>query len=144
MSWFVKPDLATTWKSKPRASPPAGFGDGRKPDALTGQLGHRRVQVIAHQIELVRGRTVDGMHGDLGRRELEDQPSRSGVDARAIEDIPEEDAICFGIATVNDHVTTVDHTASVMGLPALTMMMRRHARRANTLGRPPTTIVATG
>ena len=57
------------------------------------------------------------MYGDLGWRELEDQPSSSGVDAGAIEDVPEEHAICFGVATVNDHVATVDHTASVMALP---------------------------
>src|SRR5262249_28975931 len=139
MPRFVQPDLATTWKSKRPESPSAGFGDGRKPDALSGQLGYRRVQVVAHQIQLVPRGTVDGMYGDLRRRELEDQPSCSGVDAGAFEDVAEEDAICFGVAAVNDHVATVDHTASVTGPPALTVTMRRHARRANTVGWVPLT-----
>jgi hypothetical protein len=127
MSRFVKPDLATTWKSNRRESAPAGFGDGRKPDPLSRQLGHRRVQVIAHQMQLMRRCTVHGMYSDLNRREPEDQPSPSGVNTGEIEDVPEEYAICFCVATVNDHVATVDHTASVMGLPALTMTTRRHA-----------------
>ena len=55
----------------------AGWMGGR--DALGGQVRQRLLDVVTYQVELVLARPVCGMHGDLGRGQLEDQPATAGV-----------------------------------------------------------------
>ena len=67
MFGLVQPQLSTAGQADGRHDAPAlvpGFARGA--DALSSQLGQRGRQVIAHQIELRRLRTVRGMDGNLG------------------------------------------------------------------------------
>src|SRR4051812_18031142 len=83
VSRLVETDVAAPWQAEPGQSSPSLLGDAAgELDALGLQLLHRRVEVVAHEIQLVRGRTVRGMHRNLGRRQLEDEPAAAGVDVR--------------------------------------------------------------
>ena len=71
------------------------------------------IDVVAHQVQLVRRRAVDRMHGHLGRRQLEDQPAASGVDVRVLEHVAEERAVRVGVAAVNNHMSAGDHRLTI-------------------------------
>src|SRR5690349_15775778 len=49
-------------------------------DAAPRQVGDRRLDVVAHEVQLRRPRSLGRMHRDLGRWQLEDQPPATGVD----------------------------------------------------------------
>ena len=52
----------------------------REARALGRQLPHRRVHVVAHEVELAAAARRVGVRGELGRREREDQPAPAGID----------------------------------------------------------------
>ena len=49
------------------------------------------------------------MHGHLGRRKTEDQPTAAGIDVLEAEDVGQERPIGVGVAAVQDDVRAVDH-----------------------------------
>lgn len=65
------------------------------------------------------------MHGDLGRRKLEDQSATSHVDMRILQNIPEEDPVRFRVTAVDDDVPTIDHAPRV-GPDTFSAVLRRH------------------
>jgi len=113
MSGLVQPHLAPARQAQARQAPPPGFGDCGERRSFSGQLVHRCVQVVAHQVELMRRGAFGGVHGDLGGRKLEDQPVGSGVDIRVVEHVPKEGTSGFGAVTVDDDVGAVDHGTSL-------------------------------
>src|SRR5439155_26766090 len=78
-------------------------------DTALLHLRHERLDVIAHQIELVHIILFPRMHRDLGRRKAEDQPSSPHVDARQLQDIEQKLAVGIGILAVDDRVSADDH-----------------------------------
>src|SRR3954468_7093160 len=100
--------LAWRWlvHSEPAAS--RQLDRGHKPPSLVGhlvfdecafraQLADRRVDVVAHQVELAAVAAVVGMGGELRRWQLEDQPPAPGVDEREPEDIGEERPVSLAV-----------------------------------------------
>jgi len=83
-------------------------GDG---DAPGGQVRQRLLDVVAHQVELVLPLPVCGMHGDLGGRQLEDQPAITGVDPCKSEHVTYEDPISLRVGAVENDVCSVDHVS---------------------------------
>ena len=73
-------------------------GDG---DAPGGQVRQRLVEVVTHQVELVLARPICGMHGDLGWRQLEDQPAISGVDPCKSEHVTDEGPVGVRVRDIN-------------------------------------------
>ena len=59
-------------------------------DAFAPQVRERGVDVIAHQVELVPGRAVGGMDGELSGRQREDEPPAARVHGRQFEHVGEE------------------------------------------------------
>jgi EmrB/QacA subfamily drug resistance transporter len=108
--WLVERQLITV--RKPQRS------DQAKPlladflgelDALCFQLGDRRMNVVANEIQPVVRRLVRGVGGQLGWRESEDQPPTPGIDRRETEDVAQEQADLLGLPREEDRVNAGDH-----------------------------------
>ncbi len=81
VAWLVDRQLRAARQLNRSEQPPAlvagWVGDD---DAPGSQVCQRLLDVVTHQVELVLAWPVCGMHGDLGWRQLEDQPATAGVD----------------------------------------------------------------
>jgi hypothetical protein len=51
--------------------------------------------------------------GDLGRRELEDQPAAAGVDVGVTQHVAQESPVGAGVVAVDDHVAAGDHRLTI-------------------------------
>src|SRR6266852_3594251 len=80
-------------------------------DSPGGQVRQRLLDVVTHQVELVLSWPVCGMHGDLGWRQLEDQPATAGVDAGKSEHVTDEDPISLRVGAIENDVCSVDHVS---------------------------------
>src|SRR5689334_15585672 len=66
---LVEGQLAATWHLDRRYQPEALVADRTAElDSLGREFGDRGVDVVAHQVELVMGRSLCGVGGQLGRR----------------------------------------------------------------------------
>jgi hypothetical protein len=80
-------------------------------DALGRKISKSCVDVIAHQVQLLGGRTIARVRGEFSGRKREDQPAPSGVGKRIADFVPEEPPDLLGVRGVKDRVDTSDHTA---------------------------------
>src|SRR5690606_32073986 len=74
-------------------------------DPLRAQVANRRVDVVAHQLELMadaRGgrRALGGVNAQLRGRKLEDEPAVAGIDVLPAEDVAEDGADLLGLRGV--------------------------------------------
>jgi MFS family permease len=74
-----------------------------------GELGDGLVDVVADQVELGRAGGLGGVHGHLGRWELQDQPAAARIHVREPEDVLQERPVGVGVAAVEDDVRATDH-----------------------------------
>jgi hypothetical protein len=88
---FVEAELAAVGHLDCRDESPAFVADWtRELHSFALELGDRRVDVIAHEVELVMTRVVGGVSGHLGGRQGEDEPAVPGVGRRELEYVSEE------------------------------------------------------
>src|ERR1700726_1452248 len=80
-------------------------------DASTGQVRQRLFNVVAHQVELVLPQLISRVYGDLGGRQLEDQPATSSVDRGKSEHVADEDSVGLGVGAVENDMCSVDHVS---------------------------------
>src|SRR5438874_2595075 len=80
-------------------------------DAPGGQVRQRLLDVVAHQVELVLPRPVSGVNGDLGRRQLEEQPAITGVDPGKSEHVADEDPVGLRVGAVENDMCSVNHVS---------------------------------
>jgi hypothetical protein len=106
---LIDAELATAGQSEARDGSPALLFDGRTHHFHGFHLGDEGVNVIAHEIELVRVVLVRWVNGDFRGRQGEDEPTVSGVGCGILEDVTEESAIGLGVGAVDDDVSSVDH-----------------------------------
>ncbi len=78
-------------------------------DTPGGQVCQRLLNVVAHQVKLVLPQPVSGVDGDLGGRQLEDQPAITGVDPGKSEYVSDEDPVGLRVAAVENNMCSVDH-----------------------------------
>jgi hypothetical protein len=71
-------------------SPPFVADGTAELDSFALELGDRRVDVIAHEVELVMAVVVGRMRGQFGGWQSEDEPAVAGVDRREFEDVTDE------------------------------------------------------
>jgi transcriptional regulator with XRE-family HTH domain len=88
-------------------------------DALGLQLSDGRVDVVAHEVELVPAGLVRGMGCQLSRRQSEDQPPVSGVGERQLEHVSEKRAILLRIRRENQCMDSRDHVRPSKALDAV-------------------------
>src|SRR5260370_38065774 len=91
-------------------------GDG---DAPGGYVRQRLLDVVTHQVELVLARPVCGMHGDLGGRQLEDQPATAGVDPCKSEHVTDKNPINLRVGAERNHGCSVDHVSLSLSWPRI-------------------------
>jgi len=119
MARFVDSDVATA--GQPEAGQPSLplLGDLLgEVDSLRLQIPHRCFDVVAHEVELVPGGTVGGVHGQLRGRQLEDQPATTSVDVRVSENVSDEGAIRFRITAEHDDVAAPNRVLTPTRLDA--------------------------
>ena len=78
-------------------------------DASGGQVRQHLLDVVTHQVELVLPLPIGGMNGDLGGRQLEDQPTTASVNPGISEHVADEDPVGLCIGTVENDMCSVDH-----------------------------------
>src|SRR6202007_3356613 len=71
------------------------------------ELLHRRLEVVAHEAQLVP-RLLAGVHAELCGREREDQPAVVGVDVVPSEDVAKDGAERLGFRRVEEGVDAGD------------------------------------
>src|SRR4051794_10707341 len=76
---------------------PFALADRAALDALALQRRDGRIDVVAHQIELVEIVPLALVDPELGGREAEDEPAAARVDARHFEHVAEEFAVRLGV-----------------------------------------------
>src|SRR5712691_9040282 len=88
-------------------------------DAPGGQVRQRLLEVVAHQVELVLPQPVRGVNGDLGWRQLEDQPAIAGVDPGKSEHVADEDPVGLRVGAVENDMCSVDHGSSLLSCSSI-------------------------
>ena len=88
--------------------------------AFALELGDRRADVVAHQVELVMAGLVGGVHGQLCGRQGDDGPAVAGVDRREFEDVSDERANRVCVLGEDDRVGAGDHAGRATQRPCAT------------------------
>src|SRR5260370_19500335 len=83
-------------------------------DAPGGQVRQRLLEVVAHQVELVLPQPVSGVYGDLGGRQLEDQPAIAGVDPGKSEHVAAKDPVGLGVHAVETDMFSLSHVSPLL------------------------------
>ena len=69
----------------------------------------------SYEVQLVLGGTIGGVHGQLGGRQLEDQPATAGIDVGLAQYFGEGRAVSLRVMAVDDEVTAPDYHATLRG-----------------------------
>src|SRR5262245_11264053 len=115
MAWLVKAEPAAAGQTDRAEEAPALVADGATADALLAEPCHLRLQVIAHEIELMLLVRVGRMARDLGGWCRENQPAVTGIDRWEGEHIAKEGAVRLGIAGIDDGMHPGDHGSLLIG-----------------------------
>src|SRR5215831_12554554 len=91
-----------------RDAPPTLIRDWAGFDTLRLQLDERSIDVVAHEIQLVR-LMILRMNPKLRRRQREDEPSAARVDVRGVEDVAKKRADGVGVLRIDERVHSGDH-----------------------------------
>jgi hypothetical protein len=109
---LVKADLAPAGEEDFRKRAPSLLVNRRAWNIPLDQGSHLGLQVIAHEVELMRPILSGGVEGGFGWGQSEDQPAMAGVDGFQSENIAEECAIRLGILAVDNDVSAGNHCSS--------------------------------
>ena len=116
MAWLVHSDLAAAGQAKAGEPSPPLLGDVLgELNALGAKVSHGGFYVVAHEVQLVSGWAVGGVHGEFCGGQLEDQPPAPSVHIRLPEDVSEESAVRFRITAEQDHMAAIDHVMRLRG-----------------------------
>jgi hypothetical protein len=80
-------------------------------DAPGAQVRQRLLEVVAQQVERVLPEPVSGVYGDLGGRQLEDQPATADVNPRESEHVADEGPVGLRVGAVEDDMYSVDQVS---------------------------------
>src|SRR6266700_5352994 len=113
--WLVERQIRAARQLDRGEEPPALVADRAGDlDAPGGQVCQRLLDIFAHQVELVLPQPVSGVDGDLGWRQLEDQPTVTGVDPGKSEHVADEDPVGLRVGAVENDMCSVDHGSSLL------------------------------
>ena len=118
MSRLVDAEIATSGQSDRGKSTEARIGWRRHEfDPVGGEFGDGRVDVVAHQIQLVPAGTLGRMYAHLRWRHGEDQPAMAGINVGEAELVPQECPVGFGVCALDQRVQTSYHQVMLARLP---------------------------
>lgn len=109
---LVEPKGSATGKRDLCDGAPALLFNLRAKDAFGGERGDLSLEIVAHEIKLVRAIVLRGMNRGLGRRQGEEKPAVPGVHGWKAENVAKKGAIRFSVLTEKNNVSARDH-----GLP---------------------------
>ena len=78
-------------------------------DAAIHHIGDERLDVVAHEVDLMHVVLSGRVYSHLGWRQPEDEPSVTDIDAGKLEDVTQESAVRFRVGTINDRVRADNH-----------------------------------
>jgi hypothetical protein len=112
VAWLVDRQISAA-RELNRGEPTPAFVTDRvgDRDAPGAQVRQRLLDVVAQQVEVVLPRPVSGVYGDLGWRQLEDQPATADVNPRKSEHVADEDPVGLRVGAVEDDMCSVDQVA---------------------------------
>jgi Lrp/AsnC family leucine-responsive transcriptional regulator len=111
---LVEAELASSGQLDRRHQPEALVADRTAElDSLPRQRVDSRMDLVAHEIELVMATVVCGVCGQFCRREGEDEPAVSCINPWKLEHITEERADGVRIRGVDDRVGSGNHDARI-------------------------------
>jgi hypothetical protein len=112
VAWLIDRQISAARKLN-RGEPAPAFVTDRvgDRDAPGAQVRQRLLEVVAQQVELVLPQPVSGVYGDLGGRQLEDQPATADVNPGKSEHVADEDPIGLRGGAVEDDMCSVDQVA---------------------------------
>src|SRR5437867_7958830 len=114
MERFVDADRPAARQRHVRHAAPALSVDRTAGDLALAHRRDERADVVDEEEELVAAVLLGGMHGDLGGRQAEDEPTAADVDLRQTEDITKERTVRVWIGAVHDRVRARDHRALLL------------------------------
>src|SRR6266487_6513895 len=115
--WLVERQIRAARQLNRGEEPPALVADRVGDlDAPGGQVCQRLLDIFAHQVELVLPRPASGVDGDLGWRQLEDQPAAAGVYPGKSEHVADEDPVGLRVGAVEYDMCSVNHVSSPLSL----------------------------
>src|SRR6266513_5443609 len=78
---------------------------------------HKRVNVFAHEVELMQFSLLRRMHGNLGWRQSENQPAIPDIHVWELQDISKERTIRCRVGAVDDCMCAIDHAQPSVSCP---------------------------
>src|SRR2546425_1173152 len=78
-------------------------------DVVVLHFCDERLNVVAHEVELLDVVLVGRMDGNFRGRQSKDQPALTYIDFGKFEDVAQESAIGIGILTIDDRMCADDH-----------------------------------
>src|ERR1700756_2931508 len=109
MLGLIKADIASTRKPHLRDGTPSLFLNFRALNALLFEGSHFDLQIVTHEIKFVSTTLIGRVDCGFSRRQGENQPAMTCIHGFETKDIAEKYAICLGILTVDNYVSTRDH-----------------------------------
>jgi hypothetical protein len=109
MVGLIHTKLPATWQPELRYQAIALVLDWVDRDPVSLHFCDERVQIVAHQVELVDVILLRWVHGNLGRRQSEDQPPVADIDVRKFKHITQESTVSLRVRAVNDRMRTTNH-----------------------------------
>jgi hypothetical protein len=86
-------------------------------DGFLPKGGYFGVQIVTHEIQLLRAIPFGGVNRHFGRRQREDQPSATGIHGGKSQNIAEKCAISLRIPAVYDYMRSKDHAVRFLSIP---------------------------
>ena len=109
MFGLIEGKFAATRQRDGCENSPRLLADAGSADALAFELAHRRLEVVAHQVQPMPA-VVAWMNRELSRWQSEDEPAIASIDGVEAEDVAEEGAIGSRVGAVDDHMSAADET----------------------------------
>src|SRR5208337_1263954 len=106
--WLVQPDLATSGENNRGQAAPAHLLHRTTLHFLPFQRLHRRLQVVAHEVQFVQVVLFGRMKRSFCGRQRKDEPAVTSIHRGKLENIAKESAIAFRILAVDDGMSTGD------------------------------------
>src|SRR5580658_2635223 len=123
MFWLVEAQIAAARQLDPCDRAPSFLVHFGTSDAALAKRLQFGLEVVAHEIQLVRPIAVAGMERRLRRRQRKNQPSMARIHRRETKNVPEERPIRIGILAVDDDMRPEDHR---IASPATILIHKRH------------------
>ena len=109
MPRLIDAERPTARQRKLREQTPALVLHRATGDLALLHLRNERLDIVAHEIELVHVVLVGRMHRNLRRRQSEDEPSVAHIDVRQLEHVAQESAVGIRVRAVDNRMRSDDH-----------------------------------